>query len=193
MSDGTFVLASGSPRRRELLEQLGLRFEVRAVDVDESVSAGEAPLDYVQRVTADKRDAASEATAAWFVVADTVVHLGETLYGKPSDDAQATAMIERLSGQTHEVTTAFVVARRGALSAPRCVTTRVRFRALQADEIARYVATGEGRDKAGAYAVQGIGAGLVESIEGSYWNVVGLPLERVLPELRKNGVVAQWP
>jgi septum formation protein len=184
------VLASASPRRRDLLAALGLPFEVRPVDLDETPRPGEEPRAYVVRLAAEK--AAADARPGELVLAaDTVVVLegegggGPELLGKPRDPAEAEAMLARLAGREHVVFTgvALLAAAADGRGGPRLATaveeSRVRIAALDAAEIAWYVATGEPLDKAGAYAVQGIGALFVEAIEGNYSNVVGLPLPTV--------------
>ena len=178
------VLASGSPRRREMLAGLGVTFEIRAVDIDESPHAGESPEVYVRRLAQSKGQAAvrsagvpEAARREIILAADTIVASGGDLLGKPRDEADARRMLERLSGRTHEVLTGVAVLdpARGAQLA-EVERTRVRFAALSAAEIAWYAGSGEPLDKAGAYAVQGLGALFVEGIEGNYSNVVGLPL-----------------
>ncbi len=186
------VLGSASPRRREMVTWLGVPFVTRSADIDESTRPGEAPHAYLERVTGAKLDAVRrlDLGTAWGVlVADTmVVAPGGAILGKPRDDAEAAAMIERLSGAVHEVSTRFALAE-ASPAAPvafaRTVTTRVTFRAVSAQEAAGYAATGEGRDKAGAYAVQGRAAAFIERLEGSYTNVVGLPLSEVVVAMRE--------
>jgi len=174
------VLASASPRRRELLDTLGLGFDVCPSAADEAPLEGEAPAPMARRLARDKAVEVAgrgEIEVSAFVLgADTVVVVDGEVLGKPRDDAEAREMLRRLGGRWHEVVTGVALARqgRGALE-DLSVTTRVHFRPLDEGRIDRYVATGEGRDKAGAYAVQGIGGGLVDRIEGSYSNVVGLP------------------
>jgi septum formation protein len=185
------VLGSASPRRREMIAWLGVPFVSRPADVDESTRPGEAPLAYLERVTAAKLDAvrAQQLSAAWGVlVADTIVVAPDgVILGKPSSDVEAAAMIERLAGATHEVSTRFALAH-AARTAPvahaQTVTARVTFRAVDRAEAAAYAATGEGMDKAGAYAVQGRAAAFIERLEGSYTCVVGLPLSEVVVALR---------
>lgn len=191
---GAVVLASGSPRRREILETLRIPLSVRPVSVDEGLSPGEAPEPYLERVVAAKLAAAAAvcAPAEARLVADTIVTLGGSVLGKPGDDDEARATLARLSGRTHEVLTRFAI-RRGELEHAQTVVTRVRFIPLSLGDIERYVATGEGRDKAGAYAVQGVGAFLVASIEGSYTNVVGLPACEVVQALVRLGVIGAFP
>jgi septum formation protein len=184
------VLASASPRRRDLLAALGLPFEARPVDLDETPRPDEEPRAYVARLAAEK--AAADARPGELVLAaDTVVVLpgekgggGPELLGKPRDPTEAEAMLARLAGREHVVFTGVaLLAARDGRGGPRLATaveeSRVRIAALDAAEIAWYVATGEPHDKAGAYAIQGIGALFVEAIEGNYSNVVGLPLPAV--------------
>ncbi len=189
------VLASASPRRRELLSGLGLDFEVRPTDVDETVLAGESPAEHVQRLAEAKAVMAAEAAASssadggeLVLAADTVVVVDGEILGKPRDDADARRMLERLSGHGHEVLTGVAV--RGPAGEPLLAAveaTRVRFAELTAEEIDWYVASGEPMDKAGAYAVQGLGALFVEAVDGNYSNVVGLPLPVVYRLLRRAG------
>jgi septum formation protein len=194
------LLASASPRRREILTTLCLPIRIAPVDVDESVREGEAPEAYLVRVTAAKLGAAAvhpAATGAGAVlVADTSVIAGGRVLGKPTDDADASAMIRVLAGATHEVWTRFAISAPGggdrALHA-ETVETKVTFRALDDDEIDRYAASGEGRDKAGGYAVQGLGAFMVLRIEGSYSNVVGLPACEVIAALKGLGLLGPFP
>lgn len=182
------ILASASPRRRELLAQLGVVFTVAAVDVDETPYPGERPAALVQRLACAKAEAAlGPATADhWILGADTLVALGETILGKPVDAREAGAMLALLSGRSHSVYSGVAVARAGEVTRSRCVRTRVRMRPLTTEEIAAYVATGEPLGKAGAYAIQGRAAGFVRFLSGSYSNVVGLPLfelDRMLQDL----------
>jgi septum formation protein len=194
------LLGSGSPRRREILATLGLPLVVASAAIDETPLPGEPPLDYLARVTLDKLAAVAHlpeaAAAGALLVADTTVILDARPLGKPADEAEARAMLRALSGRAHEVCTRF------ALSAPadparpvhaETVTSRVVFRALDEEEIAGYAATGEGLDKAGAYAIQGIGAFAVARVEGSYSNVVGLPACEVISALRKTGLLGRFP
>lgn len=177
----TIWLASGSPRRRDLLRWLGYEVLVRPGSFDEHWVAGEAPVDAACRLALGKCQGPAERLV---VAADTVVHLGDEPFGKPRDEAAAHAMLARLAGRWHQVTTG-VAARRGHHERVWAVTTRVRMRALASDEIARYVATGEPLDKAGAYGIQGIGGALVAEVEGSWTNVMGLPVESTLAVLQE--------
>ncbi len=194
------VLGSASPRRREILGALGLVFRVVASEVGEDREPGEAARSYVERLAREKAmDVAArvreELPSAVVLGADTIVVVDGDILGKPTDDAQAREMIARLAGRAHEVTTAvaLVAASGGGRGAQESTTTRVWFRALSPAEVARYVASGDGRDKAGAYAVQGLGSGLVTRVEGSYSNVVGLPAAETLALLRSVGAVGNWP
>lgn len=190
----SLFLASTSPRRRELLAQLGLRFEVLRIDVDETRVPGESPEHYVWRLAQEKARAglAGCAPGALVIAADTTVALGDDELGKPAAFAEAAAMWRRLSGGTHRVLTGVAVGRRlpsgdDELLA-EVVTTEVRFRDIAEQEMAAYWATGEPADKAGAYAIQGRGAVFVAGIAGSYSNVVGLPLAETAAMLARFGV-----
>ena len=178
-SEPDLVLASASPRRRELLERLGLVLLVLPADVDETPRPGERPADYARRIAAAKCDAVADAREASpplaVVGADTTVIVDDQILGKPADDDDARAMLMRLAGRRHDVTTAYR-ARHGARSLERSVTTSVSFRALQTAEIDAYLVSGEWRGKAGGYAVQGLAGTFVVKMVGSYSNVVGLPL-----------------
>lgn len=188
------VLASASPRRRDLLAALGVAARVIAADVDEAPLPGEAPLALVRRLACAKADAvragldAGDAGAAPLVIAaDTIVVLGDEVLGKPRDRDEAAAHVRRLAGRRHEVLTGHCLLR-GDRVAQHVERTLVTFRSLDADEVRRYVASGEGDDKAGAYAVQGRGVTLVERIEGCYSNVVGLSVPTVVRLARSLGV-----
>ena len=181
------VLASGSPRRRDLLERVGFEVVVRPPDVDETRAPNESPVAYATRLAAAKVAAVAAPPTVAAVAADTIVHRGSTVWGKPADRADAMRILEALSGASHEVTTAFAV-RRGEVLQVQAVTTRVRFRTLLAKEIAAYVATGEADDKAGAYGIQGTAGAFVADVQGSWTNVMGLPVEEVLAALDAVGV-----
>lgn len=191
-------LGSASPRRSELLRQIGVPHCVRSVELDETVQPGEAPADYVLRLAAAKALAVQAArTAAGaqslpVLGADTTVTIDAAVLGKPRDAAELVAMFAQLGGREHEVLSAVAVATRDADGAPQVRTrlsrTRVRFRAIAPGEAETYWATGEPRDKAGGYGIQGLGAVFVESIEGSYSGVVGLPLAETAALLREAGV-----
>lgn len=188
------ILASASPRRRELLATMGIACDVLPSQVDESKIAADHPKTFAFRAAyAKARDVADRAEAGrWVLASDTVVALGLMLLAKPEDAGDAARMLRLLSGKTHLVTTAIALARAGAEETHlRAVTTAVRFRELSPSEIDAYVSTGEPMDKAGGYGIQGSAAGLIEGIEGDYYTVVGLPcaelaalLGEVLPGLR---------
>jgi len=179
------ILASRSPRRAELLERLSLEFAVRVPDIDETVEPDESPEGAAARLAESKARVAAEVGALAIGCDTLVVHRGDIL-GKPSSRADAVGMIHRLEGEEHEVYTGV------ALATPERVesvveTTRVWFRSLDTKECEDYVATGEPMDKAGAYGIQGFGAAIVERIEGDYFNVMGLPIQRLLDLFRLFG------
>jgi septum formation protein len=186
-------LASQSPRRRELLGQLGVTFSILDVDVEEVPFPEEAPIDYVERVARDKALAGwelltREAQADALVLAsDTEVLLDRRVFGKPKDADDAVSMLQALSGRTHEVISA-VCAVSGKREQGDVCVSRVRFAALSEADISAYVATGEPFGKAGAYAIQGRGATLIEHLEGNYSGVMGLPLFETARLLRSFGV-----
>jgi septum formation protein len=169
------ILASASPRRADLLTAAGVAFEVRTVDVDERPHDGETAADYVARIAADKARACLAAADAVILAADTAVVVDGSILGKPVDDVDAARMLRRLSGRRHHVLTGVAI-RRGGTVAVEVDSTAVTFTPLSDADVAWYVASGEPRDKAGAYAVQGLGSRFVERVEGSYSNVVGLPV-----------------
>ena len=174
------LLASASPRRRDLLRAAGVAVDVRAADIDETPHPGEAPDALVRRLAVAKASAVAADNGDVIVVAaDTTVALGGTVFNKPADDADAARMLRALSGRTHQVHTGFCV-RRGDVVVDAVVATSVTFRALDDTGIAAYLATGEHRDKAGAYGIQGAAAVLVDRVEGSLTNVIGLPVAEVL-------------
>lgn len=183
------ILASGSPRRRQLLEQLGLSFTVQSSDVDESVEPGLSPAAMVEQLSLRKGQAVAERVGpdSLVLAADTVVALGDAVLGKPQDRAKAVSMLTSLSGKTHQVYTG-VTLLGGGRRVTEHETTAVTFRSLSREEIVAYVDTGEPMDKAGAYGIQGYGALLVERPEGDYFNVMGLPLCRLGRMLAAFGV-----
>jgi septum formation protein len=182
------ILASASPRRAELLTAAGYRFEVAAADVDETPLADEHPGEYAVRVAREKAAAAaSKHPDSVILAADTVVVAGGELLGKPDSAADAVRMLSRLSGAEHVVSTA-VVLRRNGRDVTDLESTRVRFRQLSPEEIAWYVSTGEPDGKAGAYAIQGRAARFIDRIEGSWSNVVGLPIATVYRLLKDAGI-----
>ncbi|HET6984899.1 MAG TPA: Maf family protein [Myxococcaceae bacterium] len=188
-SQPPLVLASASPRRRALLEQLGIALRVDPAHLDENVRAGEAAERYVVRLAREKAEAVqARHPNATVLGADTSVVVDGVVLGKPGSEDEALSMLRRLSGRTHEVMTAVAVAGGGA----RCVTAEVTFTVATDAALRWYVSTGEPLDKAGAYAVQGIGGFLVERIEGSHSAVVGLPLVETLALLREAGYRLPW-
>ena len=178
------VLASQSPRRSEILRQAGIPFVARPAHVDETARPGESPQDYVKRVACDKATAAGAAPGEIVLGADTVVVIGGEILGKPAHTTDAVRMLGLLAGREHQVLTGICL-RRGAEMVIDCARTRVWFKPLTREAIAEYVASGEPMDKAGAYAIQGLASKFIERIEGSYTNVVGLPIELVQQILRK--------
>lgn len=186
-------LASQSPRRRELLGQISAMFSTLDVEIPEQREAGESPQDYVHRVAREKARAGmamlgnDERDHAMVLGADTEVVLDDDVFGKPRDAADATAMLQRLSGRTHEVISAVWLVGSSQEVGDACVS-RVRFAALDEATIHAYVASKEPFGKAGAYAIQGRGATLIEHLEGSYSGVMGLPLFETVRLLRKFGV-----
>ena len=174
------VLASASPRRRALLEAAGMAVDVDPVNVDEARLDGESPAQYVERLAREKAAAGARRHPDALVLgADTTVTLDGDVLGKPVDAAEAAGMLRRLSGQTHEVLTGIAVAWRGAI-ASHVERTAVAMAPLSEADIAWYVASGEPLDKAGAYAIQGLASRFIPRIDGSYTNVVGLPVTAVL-------------
>jgi septum formation protein len=183
------VLASASPRRRELLALLGLPFEIAPADMDESLYDDLVPALRARRLAEEKaRIVSRQRPGALVIAADTLVVRDAHVLGKPRDREEARWMLGLLSGQPHEVLTGLAVAVEGAPVGGDVVATEVRFRSLSPREIEAYVATGEPMDKAGAYAIQGYGAILIEGIHGDYPNVVGLPVTRLAVLLRGLGV-----
>ena len=189
------ILASASPRRRELLQSVGLHLEIETVDLDEVAREGEAPRAYAARVAAEKCDAAVArlgTPALAVLAADTVVTLAGEILGKPEDEARAAEMLRRLAGRRPEVLTAYRI-RHQERSLERVVGTFVTFRSLDESELAAYLACGEWRGKAGGYAIQGIAGCFVTDLRGSFTNVVGLPLAEVLADLRALEALPRYP
>ena len=186
------VLASASPRRRELLTQIGLKFQVIPSTAEELVLPNETPEEHVIRLSIDKAsEVANRANLAgrWFIGSDTIVLCNGQILGKPVDPQHAQQMLRMLSGREHRVLSGFAVLdRQSGEQRAEAVSTSVRFRELTDEEIARYIASGEPADKAGGYAIQGLGVCFVAGIKGSYSNVVGLPLCRLTLALKELGV-----
>jgi len=187
------VLGSASPRRAELLRQLGIDFEVRASALAETMAAGESAVGFACRVARDKGAEVARGTpGAWVLSADTIVVVDDSVLGKPADAAEARRMLERLAGRGHDVLTAVALtAPGGELAGETMVRTAVWFRTLSAAEIDAYVATAEPFDKAGAYGIQGRAGAFVERTIGSFTNVVGLPLDEVRELLAAHGLLGQ--
>ncbi len=182
------ILASSSPRRAEILTSLGIPFIVDPADVPEEIRPGESARDATSRLAAEKAaHAAARHPDSWVLAADTLVLQDEEILGKPRDDADARRMLGMLAGREHRVVTATRLARRVDSGRERIETSQVRIAPLSPEEILWYVATGEPRDKAGAYAVQGLGSRFIESVSGSYTNVMGLPARSVYLLLRESG------
>ncbi|MGJ8691078.1 MAG: Maf family protein [Thalassotalea sp.] len=186
------ILASKSPRRKELLEQLGLNFICDSADIDESVQAQEIPSAYVQRLAIEKAQAVAAKYPNDYVLgSDTSVVIAGEILGKPNDQADSARMLQKLSGQRHQVYTAIAVVHQQQVVS-QVVTTYVDFKNLTADEIQQYWRTGEPQDKAGSYAIQGIGGQFIIGIEGSYSSVVGLPLYETAELLKQCGQAAEF-
>jgi septum formation protein len=187
---GRLLLASASPRRRELLERAGIPCDVAPVDIAERRAPGEPPLDYVRRLAREKAEAARRRRPDRVVLgADTIVVTDGDVLEKPVDDADAARMLERLSGRAHDVFTGIAIASAShAQTIEEVIATRVWFVPLSEADVRWYVATGEPAGKAGAYAIQGLASRFVSRIEGCYANVVGLPVAAVLQSLRAAGL-----
>ena len=192
LKNRNFILASSSPRRRELLARVGLDFEVIEPQVRERAREGEGALDFVKRMAREKALIVSGNVPRGRIVvgSDTVVSVSGEILGKPKSEEDAFLMLQKLSGRTHEVITGFCVAKSpGEVIHLGATRTEVRMKSLDTEGMRRYIKTGEPMDKAGAYAIQGIGSCLVEWIKGSYTGVVGLPLFELISVLSDIGVV----
>ncbi len=191
MSACPLVLASASPRRRDLLNSVGIRFSVVPSNAVEDVIPGETPEEHVLRLSLEKaRDVAmkSDVAGRWFLGSDTIVLRDKHILGKPKGPEEAFAMLQSLSGRAHQVVSGYALFdRETGTEEARAVTTSVNFKELTKEEIDGYIATGEPFDKAGAYAIQGVGSFMVKNIQGSYTNVVGLPLCEVVELLARAG------
>jgi len=191
-SEKEIVLASGSPRRKELLRGLGLDLTIQPSTLDEPLPEdGETPQEYALRMAEMKtRDVANQHPKATVIGADTIVVLNDRIMGKPHNEEDALSMLKALSGEKHQVITAFCIVLSNGKIVTQPVVTDVYMRESSEKELLGYIATGEPVDKAGAYAIQGIGTFLVKDIEGSYTNVVGLPLAEVIETLIQWKVIA---
>jgi septum formation protein len=188
VSECRVVLASASPRRRQLLELIGIAHEVRPANIDETMRPRENPRRHAERLAREKASAIAKRDPDLITIAaDTIVVVNRKVLGKPKDAEDAARMLAMLSGREHLVTTAVAVAR-GKKLRSAVEEVRVKFRRLRDDEIDAYIATGEPMDKAGAYGIQGYGATIVERIEGDYFAVMGLPIVRLIGLLRDVGV-----
>lgn len=190
-SEKRLALASSSPRRKQLLEEIGLKFDIFPADIDEDIKEGESPEEHTLRLAEKKaKTVAQKVKNGWIIGADTIVFIDNRILGKPSDIHEAKEMLLLLSGRYHKVATAFCFfnAATGE-NVKRVVDSRVKIKNLTNKEIEDYLKTGEPLGKAGAYAVQGIGGFMVEKIEGSYTNVVGLPMEELKKVLEETGIV----
>jgi septum formation protein len=192
MSECRVVLASSSPRRRELLALIGIPHEVRPANIDETMRPREAPRRHAERLAREKAGAIATRDPDRITIgADTVVVINRKVLGKPADVDDAARMLRMLSGREHTVITAVAVSR-GRKLRSAIEEVRVKFRRLRAEEIDAYIATGEPMDKAGAYGIQGYGATIVERIEGDYFAVMGLPLVRLVGLMRDVGVTYRF-
>lgn len=186
MTHPRVILASASPRRRQLLALVGIAHEVRPANIDESYREGETPRAHAERLARGKAQAVA-APDAVTIGSDTIVVVDGDVLGKPRDEAQAAAMLRRLSGRSHVVMTGVAVQWRGQIASD-VEEVGVTFRPLTEQETARYVATGEPMDKAGAYGIQGFGATIVDRVDGDYFAVMGLPLNRLVRLLESLGL-----
>jgi septum formation protein len=181
------ILASASPRRRELLTLVGIEHEVRPADIDESLLPGELPAPHAERLARTKAHTIAHLEPkAVVIAADTIVVVDGDVLGKPRNEEDAHQMLERLSGRTHTVLTAIAVARESRTESA-VESVEVTFRSLTSEEIDAYIATGEPMDKAGAYGIQGYGATIVERVDGDYFSVMGLGLRRLVDLLGRVG------
>jgi septum formation protein len=182
----SFILASVSPRRQELLSSVGLKFKIIPAHINEEYLQGESPSEHVRRLSQNKAMAiARKNPNAWVLGADTIVVIDGLILGKPKNKKQAREMIERLSGREHQVFTGFTIAHdTDKVYKTKVIRSIVRFKKISSEEIKWYINSDEPYDKAGGYALQGKGASFIKSIRGSYTNVIGLPLCEVLEELK---------
>jgi len=188
VSECRVVLASASPRRRQLLNLIGIAHEVRPANIDETMRPRETPRRHAERLAREKASASAKPDPDLITIgADTIVVVNRKILGKPRDTDDAARMLALLSGREHVVTTAVAVSR-GEKLRSAVEEVRIKFRRLRDDEIETYIATGEPMDKAGAYGIQGYGATIVERIEGDYFAVMGLPIVRLVGLLRDVGI-----
>jgi septum formation protein len=189
-STATLILASGSPRRRELLNRAGIAFTIRPANIDEIRRNGEGATDFALRMAHEK---ALCVTAQYprevILAADTIVELDNHVLGKPADATEARRILRMLSGRTHRVVTAYALVQNGMIVESEAILSRVTFRQLGDGEIESYLATGEPFDKAGAYGIQGMGVNFITAVEGDRSNVMGLPIDEVLASLARHGIL----
>ena len=190
-SEKRLALASSSPRRKQLLEEIGLKFDIVPADIDEDIKEGESPEEHTLRLAEKKaKTVAQKVKNGWIIGADTIVFIDNRILGKPSDIHEAREMLLLLSGRHHKVATAFCFFNSATgENINRVAESMVKIKNLTNKEIEDYLKTGEPLGKAGAYAVQGIGGFMVEKIEGSYTNVVGLPMEEFQKVLEETGII----
>lgn len=188
----SFILASASPRRQQLLREIGLQFDVIPGDVNEDFLLDELPVDYVTRMSREKSYAIAEQMPdAWVLGADTIVIIDGEVLGKPQTRENAREMLKKLSGREHRVITGFTIVKKSAQTVvSQVVESSVAFKEIEMDEMEWYINSPEPYDKAGAYAVQGMAGYFVKEIHGSYTNVVGLPLTEVVTVLKEVGAVS---
>jgi septum formation protein len=186
----TIILASASPRRKELLEKIGLRFKVEPSNYEEDMHSGLEPHEFAQRISLEKaKVVASKHKNAIVIAADTFIVFGGQILGKPHTEKEARKMLKTISGKSHSVITGFSIIDNGTnRTLSKSVETKIYIRKLTMTEIDAYVKSKEPLDKAGAYAIQGLGAVFVEKIEGDYFNVIGLPLSALTEALKEFGV-----
>ncbi len=186
------ILASASPRRKQLLSSIGLKFKTVPAHVNENYLNGETPSQHARRLAQSKAKIISEKYPdAWVLGADTIVVIDGQILGKPENKAQAKKMLQKLSGRTHKVHTAFTITRAASsISRTRVIQSAVSFKNISPDEIKWYISSKEPYDKAGGYAAQEKGASFIKSVRGSYTNVIGLPLCEVLEEFKALGVIS---
>ena len=192
ITEKRLVLASSSPRRRDLLNQVGLQFEIIPSKVEEKTGNGESPIKYVLRLAKEKAlDVASNSKDSWIIAADTIVLIDGEILGKPAGEKEACEMLLKLSGREHKVITGFCIFDTDTGESFReHVETTVAIKKLAEEEIRGYIKTGEPFDKAGSYAIQGDGSFMVKEIKGSYTNVVGLPISELIEALDRLGAVS---
>ncbi len=190
----TFILASASPRRAELLKQIINKFDIIPSNIDENCLNGEGSFDYVKRISKEKAEAVLKenqrlnSSPCWILAADTEVVLGQTILGKPADDEQVRWMLAQLQDRQHEVITGIcLIHKQRGICVIEAVGTRVWMRKIQEIEMDDYIQSGEPFDKAGGYAIQGLGGQFVTKFEGSYTNVIGLPVERIRELFSRHG------